>query len=222
MSQEDKVFINSESLTKWVKWFLYIQIAVAIISLISGNMEYQLLNAYENGVYTSQEQAIADGEANDARQGIIGMVYLVVFIISGIMILKWIYRANYNARQLGAKDMKFTPGWSVGWYFIPIFTLWKPYQAMKEIWKASSNPDNWSEVKASSILPWWWFFWLVNNFLGQAVMRMSLRAEEIPELKAANLVYQASDVVSIVLALVTMALINGIYQAQVSHANNHS
>lgn len=222
MSQEDKGFINSESLTKWVKWFLYIQIAVAIISLISGNMEYQLLNAYENGVYTSQEQAIADGEANVARQGIIGMVYPVVFIISGIMILKWIYRANYNARQLGAKDMKFTPGWSVGWYFIPIFTLWKPYQAMKEIWKASSNPDNWSKVKASSILPWWWFFWLVNNFLGQAGMRMSLRADEIPELKAANLVYQASDVVSIVLALVTMALINGIYQAQVSHANNHS
>lgn len=222
MSQEDKGFINSESLTKWVKWFLYIQIAVAIISLISGNMEYQLLNAYENGVYTSQEQAIADGEANDARQGIIGMVYPVVFIISGIMILKWIYRANYNARQLGAKDMKFTPGWSVGWYFIPIFTLWKPYQAMKEIWKASSNPDNWSKVKASSILPWWWFFWLVNNFLGQVGMRMSLRADEIPELKAANLVYQASDVVSIVLALVTMALINGIYQAQVSHANNHS
>lgn len=173
MPQEDKGFINSESLTKWVKWFLYIQVAVAIVSLISGNMEYQLLSAYENGVYTSQEKAVADGEANDARQGIIGMVYLAVFIISGIMILKWIYRANYNARQLGAKDMKFTPGWSVGWYFIPIFTLWKPYQAMKEIWKASSNPDNWSEAKASSILPWWWFFWLANSFLGQAVMRMS-------------------------------------------------
>ena len=50
MSQEDKGFINSESLTKWVKRFLYIQIAVAIVSLISGNMEYQLLSAYENGV----------------------------------------------------------------------------------------------------------------------------------------------------------------------------
>jgi len=222
LSQEDKGFINSESLTKWVKRFLYIQIAVAIVSLISGNMEYQLLSAYENGVYTSQEQAVADGEANNARQGIIAMVYFAVSIISGIMILKWIYRANYNARQLGAKGMKFTPGSSVGWYFIPVFALWKPYQAMKEIWKASSNPDNWSEVKASSILSWWWFFWLVNNFLGQAVMRMSLRAEEIPELKAANLVYQASDVVSIVLALVTMALINGIYQAQVSHAKNPS
>lgn len=222
MSQENKGFINSESLTKWVRWSLYIQIVVAIISLISGNMEYQLLTDYENGVYTSQEQAVADGETNNRRQGVIGMADLAIFIISGILILKWVYRANYNVRQFGAKDMKFTPGWCVGWYFIPIFTLWKPYQAMKEIWKASTNPDNWSNVEASSILPWWWFFLLANNFLGHTIFRMSLGAEEIPELKNANLVCQASDVVSIILALVTLALINGIYQAIIAHVNGHS
>lgn len=222
MAQENKGFINSEGLTKWVRWFLYIQILVAIISLISGNMEYQLLSDYENGAYTSQAQAVADGEANDARQGLIAIAYTIVFIISGIIILKWIYRANYNARQLGAKEMQFTPGWSVGWYFIPIFTLWKPYQAMKEIWKASANPDNWSNEKVSSVLPWWWFFWLVNNFLGQAVLRMSLRAEEITELKNVNIVYQVSDVTSIILALVTLSLVNGIYQAQVAHADSCS
>lgn len=222
MSIENEGFKNSDSLTKWVKWSIYIQILVAVISLISGNMELQLLSNYENGLYTSQAQAVADGEANDARQGLIAIAYTVVFIISGIIILKWIYRANYNARQLGAKEMQFTPSWSVGWYFIPIFTLWKPYQAMREIWKASANPDNWINEKVSSILPWWWFFWLVNNFLGQAVFRMSLRAEEISELKNANIVYQVSDVTSIALAFVTLSLVNNIYQAQITHANSHS
>ena len=43
-------------------------------------------------------------------------------------------------------------------------------------------------------------------------MRMSRTAEEISELKNLNLVYQASDVVSIGLALVTIALVNSIYQ----------
>lgn len=222
MPIENKGFKNSDSLTKWVRWFIYIQILVAVISLISGNMELQLLSNYENGTYTSQAQAVADGEANDARQGLIAIVYTVVFIISGIIILKWIYRASFNAHQLGAKEMRFTPGWSVGWYFIPIFTLWKPYQAMKEIWKASFNPDNWSKEKVSSILPCWWSFWLVNNFLGQAIMRMSLRAEGISELKNLNIVYQISDVTSIFLALATLSLVNGIYQAQVAHANSHS
>ena len=183
VSQNNEGFIDSEALTKWVRWFLYVQVLVAIISLISGNMEYQLLTDYENGIYASQEEAVADGEANDRRQGIIGIAYLAVFIISGIIILKWIYRANYNARKLGAQNMKFTPGWSVGWYFIPIFMLWKPYQAMKEIWKASINPDDWGNVNVSSILSWWWVFWLVNGFLGQTVMRMNHR---LPSLNMRN------------------------------------
>lgn len=221
MHQESEGFICSKSLTKWVRWFLYIQIFVAIISLISGNMEYQLLSDYQNGVYTSQDLAVADGEANDKRQRIIAIIYFAVFIISGIIILKWIYRANYNARQLGAKDMKFTPGWSVGWYFIPVFWLWKPYQAMKEIWKASYNPIDRGNTEVSAILPWWWFFWLINNFLGQAVMRMSAGAVEISELKNINIVNQLSDVTSIILALITLKLVIDIYQNQIAQLSNH-
>ncbi len=122
MPQKKKTgFIDSEKLTQWVRWFLYAQIIVSVISLISGNMEYQLLTAFEKGVYASQEQVVADAEASDRRQGIIASIHLTVFIVSAILILKWIYRANYNARQLGAKDMRFTPGWSVGWYFVPVF-----------------------------------------------------------------------------------------------------
>ena len=221
-SPENKAFINSDSLTKWVTWSLYAQIAVAIISIISGNMEYQLLSAYESGVYASQWQAIADGEASDARQAIVAIVAGVVYLISGIMILKWIYRANHNARRLGAKDMKFTPGWSIGWYFIPIFSFWMPYRAMKEIWQASIDPDNWSEVKLSSILPWWWFFYLTSVFFAVLSDSTADSAEEIAELKSANIVYQISDFSSIVLALVTMAMIKAIYQAQINRANSQS
>jgi len=50
------------------------------------------------------------------------------------------------------------------------------------------------------------------------VFRMSLRADELDELININLVYQASDITSIPLALVTMALVNNIHKAQLSHA----
>ena len=217
MSDKNKGFIPSEMLTKWVRWFLYIQILVAVSSLVSGVMEYQFYIAVESGMYTSDEQLYADAGAHGSRQELVAMTYLIVFVVSGIVILKWIYRANYNVRQLGAENMKFSPGWSVGWYFIPIFTLWKPYQAMKEIWKASGNPGDWNGEKAGAILSWWWFFWLLNNFLGQAFMRMSSSAVEIGQLKNANIVYQVSDVVSIILAVVTLKLVNGIYQRQMEH-----
>jgi len=120
-----------------------VQVALALIAIGSNLMEYQLLTDFQNGVYFSQEMAVAGAEANDKRQQIIVFSYLAVFIISGILILKRIYQSNQNARYLGAKDMAFTPAWSIGFYFIPIVSLWKPYQAMKEIRQASQNPNNW-------------------------------------------------------------------------------
>src|SRR5690625_4693899 len=105
---------------------LYAQVLVGIVSMASGYLEYQLLMDFQNEVYTSQEQAIADGEASDQRQDIVGIIYLIVFLVSGFLILRWIHRMNHNARQFGAENMIFTPGWSIGYYFIPILALWKP------------------------------------------------------------------------------------------------
>ncbi len=214
MTDTENNYKDSTNLTKWVRYMLYAQIVVALIAIASNFLEYQLLSDYQNGVYTSQEKAVADGEASDQRQQMVGLIYLAVFIISGFLILRWIHRANYNARQLGAKDMKFTPGWSIGYYFIPILTLWKPFQAMKEIWKASHYPNNWSNEKAGSILELWWFLWIVSNMLGQAVFRMSTGAEELQELMDLNIITQILDALGIPLALVTLSIINSIYKAQ--------
>lgn len=216
-------FRSSDSLTRWVKYMLYAQILVALISILSGYLDYQVLSDYQNGVYTSQEKAIADGVASDQRQGIIGMVYLVVFVISGFLILRWIHRANYNARQLGAENMVFTPGWSIGYYFIPILALWKPYQAMKEIWKASKNPSEWNSQSVSGLLPIWWAIWIISNALGQLIFRLSVRAEELNELINLNIITQVSNVLDIPLALIFMAIVSKIHNMQarqVKSANN--
>ncbi len=113
--------------------------------------------------------------------------------------------------------MEFTPGWSIGYYFIPILTLWKPYQAMKEIWKASKKPSDWASQNTSGILPIWWTLWLISNFLGQAILRLSMRAEELNELINLNIITQISDILDIPLALVLLAIVNSIHNMQKGH-----
>jgi hypothetical protein len=181
-------------------------------------MEYRLLSDFENGVYVSQDLALADADASDVRQSVVGIVQIVVLLLSGILILKWIHRANYNAHQLGSADMTFTPGWSIGWYFIPFANLWKPYQAMKEIWKISCNPDSPEAQPISSLLRWWWFFWIVSGALGNASFRLALKAEEISELITVNVVTQLSDAIAIPLCLILLPIITRIYEMQMSHA----
>lgn len=216
MSDKKEEFKDPTNLIAWIKYFLCFQVVLAFVAIGSNLMEYQLLTDFQNGVYFSQEMAVADAEANDKRQAVIAFSYLGVFIVSGVLILRWIYQANQNARQFGAKDMAFSPGWSIGFYFIPIVSLWKPYQAMKEIWQASQNPANWPVEKVSSILGIWWFFWIANSIVGQAVFRLSRRAEEISEIMNVNLVSQTSEVISIPLALVTWLMIKNVSNAQLA------
>jgi hypothetical protein len=85
----------------------------------------------------AKEKAIADGETNDQRQQLISLAYIIVFIISGFLILKWIYRANYNARQLGASGMKFTPGSNDNYLYVQ--KIFHPLCKCVEIFKSFSR-----------------------------------------------------------------------------------
>jgi len=213
---------ESGSLYGWVKISLYAQVVVALVSIWSSAMEYQLLTGMQSGAYTADTSSalLRLAESNDARQGIVAMIYIVVFVVSGFLILRWIHRANVNARALGAKEMKFTPGWSIGWYFIPIFNLWKPYQAIKEIWKASVNPLSWQSQKAPALLAWWWFVWLIAGFLGNAAFRISAKSESLGALVFANVMNQASDVVGLALSIIFLLIVKKIQEMQDAHRNS--
>ncbi len=206
--------LYSAKFGKWVRWSLYLQIIFSVIGIASGFLEYQLLRDFQAGVYSSQEDAIIAGKASDARQAMVGIFQMLVTAVSGILILVWIYRANARARQRGALNLRFTPGWSIGWYFIPIANLWKPFQAMNEIWRASTDPENWASKPASLILSWWWFFWIVSGMAGNASFRLSLRAKEIEELLAANIATQIADLVTIPLCIVFLVIVKRIDRMQ--------
>jgi len=223
MSQEKQDnFKNPTGLTKWTKWFLYAQLVITAIAIISTIFEFKLITDVKNGVYTSQEMMETDWSASADRQGIVGGIQFLISIISWILTLKWIYRANYNARQLGATDMIFTPGWSIGWYFIPIANLWKPYEAMKEIWKASKNPNNWKKQSLPSILTWWWLLSIVSAVLNNIAFRLSLRAKELDEFLTVNIITLLSDITFIPMCLITLAIITKLYKMQMSHYRNES
>jgi hypothetical protein len=48
-----------------------------------------------------------------------------------------LYLAHRNLEALGNSNLKFSHKWTIIWWYIPIYGLWKPYQIVKEIWKGS-------------------------------------------------------------------------------------
>jgi hypothetical protein len=210
-------FRDPAKLTQWLKVFLYASIAIDFIAMFSGILQYQLLSDFNSGVYGSEALATTAADSNDQRQQVIGLFQVGIAITTIILFARWIYRANFNVRQLGAQGLKFSPGWSVGYYFIPILHLWKPYQAMREIWQASKNPASWATVERGSILPWWWLFFVAAGLLGQTSFRISLRAKEINELILSTGITIAADLVSIPAAIIALVLVKQIFEMQMSH-----
>jgi hypothetical protein len=97
------------------------------------------------------------------------LITFVAIIACCIVVGRWIYRASVNAHAI-TDEMTISPGWSVGWYFIPFANLVKPFHAMREIWQASHESDGSYEERVP-ILGWWWGLWIVTNILANVSWR---------------------------------------------------
>jgi hypothetical protein len=83
--------------------------------------------------------------------------------------------------------MEFTPGWAVGWFFVPFANLFKPYQAVREIYLASHpDPDedeedgqlpfwSWGARPVPTPLKLWWGTWILMNVIENTGLRQSFR-----------------------------------------------
>lgn len=154
------------------------------------------------------------GEANDLRETVVSYSWLTIYFATSIPFLRWIYRANVNCRGFGARDMKFTPGWSVGYFFVPFVNLVRPYQAMKEIWQASQDPMNWQSQSGSPLVGWWWAFWILSNIMGRVSLSFAGQATTVDALITSTNIAIAASTVGVLLTLFAILLVRKISRKQ--------
>jgi len=93
-------------------------------------------------------------------------------IVAIVLFLTWFHRAATNLRAFGQQGLEYTPGWCIGWWFVPFANLVKPFHAMKEVWRAS-DPDAvgandfwaWRTSPLASTMGLWWGAWIVSGIL---------------------------------------------------------
>ena len=143
---------------------------------------------------------------------IVGLIYIafaVVFIASVVIVALWIHRAHANLRDAGMDDLEFTPAWAVGWYFIPIANLFKPFQAMRELWNASHGDEHQFDDTTPAELKAWWAAWIVGNILNNIGSRvLSLGEGEPDSLMASNAIGAAGTVTTVMAAVLLAKLID--------------
>nr|WP_070960447.1 DUF4328 domain-containing protein [Hyphomonas sp. Mor2] len=89
---------------------------------------------------------------------------IVMFWVSAVLVARITYRAMRNLYTVGSDIAEMSPGWTVGWYFIPIASLFKPAEGMSQIVHGTRKAVG-EKPFVSTAIPIWWTCWLLTNIL---------------------------------------------------------
>jgi hypothetical protein len=126
-------------------------------------------------------------------------------ILTMIVFCRWIYVAGRNLVEVGMDELEFTPASRIWWFLVPVASLFKPFQGMRELWNASRGiwPHDTNETLVSA----WWGLWLATNFLAYISNIVNSDSQNLTTI----LLHIAAE---IIVAAVAIALVRGIAKGQ--------
>ncbi len=198
--------LDPAGLTKFLQRLLWISVLIACVALVDDIAEFLQVQVGQ----LSPDQVAS----NDPVQGFIGLLQSGLGILTGIIFLKWIYRSYKNIQGFGAQGLRFSPGWAVGYYFIPILSLIRPVQVMNEIWRASDDPRDWPKRPGSWLIASWWTLFLVYTGITQISLELAIQASTNEQWTLAAVLAILGDFFSIPLSLAALRLVTEIYRRQ--------
>ena len=209
--------MSNHLITKSVKLCLYGLMTACVINIFSNFMQINLINDYFVKDLYSEDVYNVLAEKNDSRVAIVKDLCFIFIFSSCFLIGRWFFVSTKINHLLGIKELNISPGWSVGWYFIPFANLVMPYRSLKETFNASFNSEEWQNNRVPYDFPIWWATFLIGNGLSTTSYRMNSELGETytyEQLNQISYIEIVADVLLIVNAIFLLRIINIIYLNQ--------
>ncbi|MEO9533128.1 MAG: DUF4328 domain-containing protein [Crocinitomicaceae bacterium] len=195
----------------------YILLGCYALMLVSNVMEYMLLSKGSFG--------IAEANSNDQRQLLITLLSMIAQIVVIVVFIQWFRRAYHNLHKAGVKNLNMTEGWAAGAWFVPIMSLFKPFQIMKDIWietkkyvsRKSSTLHEETDQNSStdlSTVGWWWGTWIASSISANISAQIARRAFTVEQFMNSNMLALFSDITGIVCIFLVIKMIKESQQDQ--------
>ena len=199
-------FRDLSGISRKLSWLLLIGAGLHVLGLISSFMQLSLV--------THPPFSVAQANANDFRERLVSSVQLILFLTTAIVFGRWIYLAQKNLPELGARSLRFGPGWSLGVFFVPVLNLWAPYQAMGDLAKASRDPRTWQLEDTPVLILVWWIMWLLVSAIGYGLRNVSSNVHTVERLEVVTELEIAYGVLSLLLFLLACYIVRRIWRDQ--------
>lgn len=187
-------------------------LATAVVILLSaqavvlGLRALALLNRIRIVGMIARHEWVSQGSANQADAWVRGAggTWVLLFVGTIVVWCLWQHRSTRTARDL-VSGMELSAAWAVGCWFVPIINYFKPFQAMRELWRASLGTPAWRGQPTWTVLGWWWATWLGFNILG--ALQGTASGPDLDAIRRSDAIGLLSVTLGIVAALLAIQIV---------------
>lgn len=160
-----------EKLGRGLRGLLVLYVALlAVESVASLAVVAVLVSASQADLGSDQLQAVG---LSLMAMGYSDYAQVAAFVVIALLFLRLLYKAAQQAKGFAVPFTTVSPGWAVGYWFIPIMNLYRPLQVLKALFQACAQEAGEAKPAAGEqLLSAWWALFIGSNMAGWALTRM--------------------------------------------------
>ena len=213
VADQEKMLRPNEARAKYAIVMLFVILFLDVVSGYSSYLQLGLLNDLNEGIFVPDDVLTT----NNLRERIIGVLYSIAMLVSAVFFIQWFRRAYYNL-QVRTGNCEHGEGWAAGSWFVPIISLFRPLHIMKEMDTKTSRLIGSTTGKVVEtngvVIGFWWALWILNNYLGNYVLKMAFREETIENYISSTTVEMINSFVGVPLALLAYFVVKNYAQKE--------
>jgi hypothetical protein len=182
---------------------------VAVLGAVHFLSGFNLIDQARSGLVTQ-----ADANAFDGQTLVLQWVDTLLFFPTGIVFLAWLSRTVDNVPVLGAGRPSVTPGWSIGWWFVPVANFFKPYLIVRDL---NTRLAPVALAAGNGLILVWWIAWIARY--PAEVLQLGLGApDNLDSLGGWFMAGVVYDVVTLVAAALAVLVVRQVQARAVARA----
>ena len=193
------------------RWFIGLTVAANAVAILALGLQRVLLERGPGLV------SLGEWHRSVARVEAAAEFELLAFLVALVLFLRWVHLSYWNLRALDTQAMRFTPGWAVGYWFVPVLNIWRPAEVLGDLWRATEpgadrSGGGWRALRSSPLIGWWWALSLVAGPLEW--MTSAMPAATLSELQNRNAILILGHVLELAAGACLFAVVGKLTKRQ--------
>ena len=106
---------------------------------------------------------------------------------------------------VAAAERRYTHGWAIGAWFVPILNLWRPKQVINDVWRAGGRDAG--DAEPGWLLLSWWLLWMFADVALRIAGSRYGAAETPEEWRTGTITFLVGDVMSLIAAFLAVVIV---------------